>query len=594
MKVTFYARVSSDSEEQKKSIQSQISYFNDYIERNGYERVEEGIFYRKDGTCELTEGYYVDEGYSGAKSYRHRKAFQEMMKDAKQRKFEMLFVKDIKRFGRNVRETLECIAELKKNNIGVYFDDIQANTLKKDDEFKINMFAALAEQESTSKSSSVHFGKMQGFKKGKWGGKKPYGYNIKEGKLVIKDEEAKIVKIIFDLYINQGMGLRSIAMKLNEQGIPTQSGKNVWDQSLISKLLSNKVYTGEIRNHRTRKTDINLNIIEKVPPEKQIIVQDESIRIIDDELFNRVQIEKDKRLKMHGNFNLKKTLVIHEDGSEEFVSKNTLKRSDTRYSNKHIFSNLLKCGNCGGSLRRKVQNNPTKTYILWFCRNNDQFGKYKCSERNLQHEQELLENIQEEIRAYKDLNIIWERYFSYYLYLKYETTESDESISELNEGLKKLENRRQQILDLYLEGKIEKEHYEVVYEQVNNDISDIKEKINRQVYKEKMISEDVLRFKHFIEKINSVDVDNLSNTTLREIFECIVINTKDGFRDYSLKWKFMGTSFDELDLALKENIRFRKKRIGIQNNGTVEEELSEEEVEAMMSEIELYAEPYLI
>lgn len=358
-------------------------------------------FCRSDGTAEVTNGYYVDEGFSGAKSFKYRGAFQQMIKDAKARKFDIIFVKDMKRFGRNVQETLKFIGDLKELGIGVYFDNINASSLESEDNLKIQLFAVLAENESTSKGTSVQWGKKVKYAQGIWGGREPYGYNIKNGKLVKNEEEALIVKEVFNLYLNEGMGLYNIAKILNSKDTPTKRGIAIWGQSLISNMLKNAVYTGEIRLHRTKKIDINRNIIEKVPREDQIVVYDETLRIIDDNFFELVQIEKAKRFEQFGNFKYKTITIEDDDGNKVDKQQRTIIKGKSRHSNKHLFSNLLVCGNCGGSLRRRVQNNKTKSYTYWFCRNSELHGKTKCSYRNVQHEHSLTEFVKEKIDNYR-------------------------------------------------------------------------------------------------------------------------------------------------------------------------------------------------
>lgn len=564
MRATFYARVSSDSIEQKNSIISQVEFFKEYLKRNNFHAVNCGVFCKKDGTVELTDGYYVDEGFSGAKSYKYRKAFQQMMKDAKAKKFDMIFVKDIKRFGRNVQETLKFIGELKELGIGVYFEDIKANTLNKADDVRIGIFAVLAEDESTSKSTSVQFGKMQGYKKGIWGGREPYGYNIVDGKLTINELEAEIVREVFNLYLNECMGLRNIAITLNSRKIPTKSGKTIWNQSLISKMLKNTVYTGEIRLHRTQKVDINRNIVKQIPRTEQVILKDESIRIIDDEMFRLIQIEKEKRFKKFGDFKYKSTLTTSEDGEEEIKKIRTIERGESRHSNKHLFSNLLKCGNCGGSLRRKVQKNKNNTYIYWFCRNNDNFGKAKCMYRNLQHEEKLIDYVKQEIIEYKE-NSSKEMYFQDMLKTRFDIKDIDERVTKYRDELSFLKADRETNFNLFSRKKIGEEEFEERHKILNEELYDVESKLNQLLYIDEEIEKTKLRYAEFIKFLKNIDVENLTNATLRKIIHHIEATTHDesehiSFEDgnifypHSLKieWNFMDMTISEI---LSESIK---------------------------------------
>jgi len=554
MRATFYARVSTNNEEQKSSIESQIVFFQEFIKKNKHKKADCGIFYKKDGTAEATDGYYVDEGFSGAKSFKYRRAFQQMILDAKARKFDMIFVKDIKRFGRNAQETLKYIGELKEVGVGVYFDTISANTLDRDDDFRVQLFASLAEEESTSKSKSVQWGKKVKYKQGVWGGREPYGYNLKEGKLVKNEDEEKIVREVYHLFLNESMGQRNIAKELNVRNIPTKSGKTIWDQSLVSKMLKNAVYTGEIRLHRTQKTDINLNIIKKIPREEQVITHDESLRMIDDETFRLVQLEKEKRFEKFGDFKYKNVIVEDDDGNEVNKKQRNIERGLGRHSSKHLFSNLLKCGNCEGSLRRKVQKNNKNTFLYWFCRNNDQFGKHKCGYRNLQHEEKLIEFVREEIIKYRNSPSKRENYLQTILKTRYNSKDIENMKQQLQIEIDEIKVDKKGILKQVNRESITQEEFDELNKEFNTQLYEAESKLNQLVYIDQEIEKLHLRFNQFTAFLDSVDVNNLTNGVLRKIIHRIVAKTIDepifgndtsNFEKYTtleIEWNFLDTT----------------------------------------------------
>ncbi|MEX3620254.1 zinc ribbon domain-containing protein [Paenibacillus glucanolyticus] len=120
-------------------------------------------------------------------------------------------------------------------------------------------------------------------------------------------------------------------------------------------------------------------MIEKIPEDKQIKIDDESLRIITDETFKSAQIEREARPKV----------------------KNMVKGVDSRFSTAHHFSNLLKC-QCGGRLRKKVQKTSRQTHHYYYCRNHELYGNEVCKCRNLQREEELLDWVSEELREFVD------------------------------------------------------------------------------------------------------------------------------------------------------------------------------------------------
>ncbi|MBD8839937.1 recombinase family protein [Paenibacillus sp. CFBP 13594] len=524
---TFYARVSTDSDEQKNSIVSQVEYFNTYLDENNYQRSKTGVFYKTDGTFSVTDGYFVDEGFSGAKSNKYRKAFQQMMNDARARKFDIILTKSISRFGRNTKELLAAVAELRSYDIAVYFEDLKINTMNRADDFKLTIFAAQAEEESRAKSEAVQFGKLQGYKKGIWGGRAPYGYDVRQGRLVVNPNEAPIVQRVFSMYLNDCMGLRSIAQQLNTDEVPTKRGANLWDQSLISKMLKNAVYTGEIRLHRTRKIDLNQNLIKKIPPEQQIITYDEDLALIDIDDFKLVQIEKEKRKDDFGTL-IVKEIAVENNGEIEKQKVHVLERGLSRHSSKHIFSNILKCGNCGGSMRRKVQLNKNRTFIQWICRNNDQYGRKGCQYRNLQYEEDLKEYVKREINQYRNNEQIHQENLNYYIKSQFDLKNVERDIQSLKNQVEGLTQEREVNFRLLTKSIIDDTEYEQRNTSIQTQLTDKQNNLSRLENISVEIEKLELRHKKFLEFLSKVDVDNLTNATLRQIIDRFEVTSPEG------------------------------------------------------------------
>ncbi|PQP82796.1 hypothetical protein C0Q44_15535 [Paenibacillus sp. PCH8] len=554
MIATFYARVSTDSDEQKNSIVSQVDYFNTYLNENNYQLAKTGVFYKTNGTFTVTSGYYVDEGFSGAKSNKYRKAFQEMMNDARARKFNIILTKSISRFGRNVKELLAAVAELRSYDIAVYFEDLKINTMNSSDNFKLTIFAAQAEEESRAKSEAVQFGKLQGYKKGIWGGRAPYGYDVRQGKLVVNPNEAPIVKRVFSMYLNDCMGLRSIAQQLNADEVPTKRGASLWDQSLISKMLKNVVYTGELRLHRTKKMDLNQNLVKKIPIDQQIVTFDSDLVLVDTEDFVLVQIEKEKRREDFGTLNVKE-ITVENNGEIERQKVHILERGLSRHSSKHIFSNILKCGNCGGSMRRKVQRNKHRTFIQWICRNNDQYGRKGCQYRNLQYEEELMKYVKREIDKYRNNEQIHQENLNYYIKSQFDLKNVERDIQILKNETKELTQEREVNFRLLTKSIIDDQEYEQRNTSIQANLTDKQNNLSRLENISVEIEKLELRHKKFLTFLSQVDVDSLTNATLRQIIDRFEATSPDGaaplprftqheFNENQLKiyWRVFGKS----------------------------------------------------
>ncbi len=278
MIVAAYCRVSTGSEEQLNSLKNQSEFFKSYAQKNNY------TLYK----------IFADRGISG-KSCKNRPEFLNMLENAKNKKFDMLLVKDISRFARNTVDFLNGIRLLKSVGIEVRF--LSANQMVLgESEFVLTMFAALAQEESYNLSKRIIFGKNLAAKQGRT----PcciYGYHY-EGKynLVVDSDESKVVNKIFDLYL-EGLGLRKIADYLNSNNILSKRGTK-WQFKTIRRMLANKMYIGDIINNKTKTDDFLTGTRKNIDKAEWIIHHDEKLRIVSDNKFNMVQeILKKKAVK---------------------------------------------------------------------------------------------------------------------------------------------------------------------------------------------------------------------------------------------------------------------------------------------------------
>lgn len=230
-KVAIYARVSTEHEAQLSALENQIQYYNGILEAH------------KD--WELYDRY-IDEGITGT-SVRKRKNFLRMMEDALSGKFDLIITREVSRFARNTVDTLQQTRLLKRNGVEVYFTEDNIWTMNDDDgELKLTLMATLAQNESKKTSVRVKAGQAMSFENGVfYGNGNILGYD-REGKdLVINEEQAKTVRLIYDLYL-AGSGIRKIQYELENRGRLTATGKKHWDCSGISRILRNEFYCGII------------------------------------------------------------------------------------------------------------------------------------------------------------------------------------------------------------------------------------------------------------------------------------------------------------------------------------------------------------
>ena len=184
MRVTFYARVSSEKDEQLNSLDNQITYYTDLIKKNPHWDYVPG---------------YIDEGISGI-STQKRENFNQMIEDAQSDMFDFVITKEISRFARNTLDSIQFTRELLKNGVGVFFQNDNINTLDEDSELRLSIMSSIAQDELRKLSSRIKFGHQQAIKNHVvLGNSRIFGYDKKDKKLVINEEEAKMVRELFEL-----------------------------------------------------------------------------------------------------------------------------------------------------------------------------------------------------------------------------------------------------------------------------------------------------------------------------------------------------------------------------------------------------------
>lgn len=230
-KVAIYARVSTEHEAQLSALSNQIQYYDSMLEVHP--------------EWELVERY-IDEGITGT-SIKKRRNFLRMMEDALQGKFDLIVTREVSRFARNTVDTLQQTRLLKQHGVEVYFSEDNIWTMNDEDgELKLTIMATLAQNESKKTSMRVKAGQAVSFENGViYGNGNILGYDRVNNTVVVNQEQAKTVRMIYDLYL-EGKGLRKIQYELEQRGRLTSTGKRVWDVSNISRILKNSFYCGNI------------------------------------------------------------------------------------------------------------------------------------------------------------------------------------------------------------------------------------------------------------------------------------------------------------------------------------------------------------
>jgi len=472
MKIAAYCRVSTEKEAQIDSLEKQIEFFNEFTKKNGYELYK----------------LYADEGISG-KQIKHRKQFQQMMIDAKAKKFDKVVVKDVSRFARNTVDLLQSVRELKSYGVQVDFLN-NGEVMEGGSEFILTILGAMAQQESANMSKRVKFGKDITAKKGRVPNL-VFGYDkIPDERYTLKinEEEAKIVKEIFESYVYKGIGTTKIAWNLNDRGIRTKKTKSKWVQTSIVRMLKNPIYTGRVTNKKSEVTDFITGTRKELPEEEWIVVERPEMRIISDELFNRAQ-------------------ELLEQRSNEFKLNN--KREKTEY----VFSTLIYCKHCGYSFRRikRKYTADGPEYIRWVCSGRNSMGVNHCPNTTVIDEEELLNAIKIYLKSIiknkKDFMKAVEKEFEKITKLRENNERSEESL------LKKIEKvtvKKQKYMEMFQNEIINIQELKKYTNPLNEDIARLEREL--KLITSEIKEKDVLE-KELSKTINTVD-DILNNQTI--------------------------------------------------------------------------------
>ena len=289
------------------------------------------------------------------------------MRDARRGLFQAVVVKDISRLARNTVDFLVSIRELKAMGINTIFLTANMDSMG-DSEFVLTMFSAMAQEESNNLSKRVKWGKKINAEKGRVP-QRLFGYDrIDNFTLAINPEEARIVRKIFSLYNEQGLGCRTISQQLNRDGDKTKYG-NDWNARGVRRVLVNPIYRGILVNHKYEVEDFLTGHQVNIPKENHFCHERPEWAIVTPEVFDKAQsIMASRRIKY--------------DSGEPF--------RDARYSSKHIFSTLIKCEHCGRSFTRKTYTYKN-TRVYWHCVTNDQYTAQRCENNISLNEPELIE-----------------------------------------------------------------------------------------------------------------------------------------------------------------------------------------------------------
>ena len=283
LRVTFYARVSSESDEQLNSLNNQVTFYEDLI--------------RKNSAWEYVTGY-VDEGLSGI-STKKRENFHRMVEDAKSGLFDLIITKEISRFARNTLDSIQYTRDLLSAGVAVFFQNDNINTLDEDSELRLSIMSSIAQDELRKLSSRVKFGHQQAIKDGVvLGSSRIFGYTKDKGRLVIDEKEAVMVRQLFEMYATGRYSMKQIENLFWEEGYRNYRGNKI-SHTTMSGMITNPKYKGWYVGNKVKVVDMFTKKQKFLPPEEWVMFKDESGEIVpaivSEELWDRANAVLKKR-----------------------------------------------------------------------------------------------------------------------------------------------------------------------------------------------------------------------------------------------------------------------------------------------------------
>lgn len=494
LKVAAYCRVSTEMEEQQSSFKAQVEYYKFKIANNP--------------NWEFA-GIYSDDGISGTNTKR-RIGFNNMINDCIDGKIDMILTKSISRFARNTLDCITYIRMLKEKNIPVIFEKENINTMDSTGEFVITLLGSIAQEESRSLSTNTKWGLAHRFEKGQvsFTYSKFLGYKKDEdGKIVIVEEEAKIVKQIYKLYM-QGKSLTEIKHYLEENEIKTVTGKDKWSTTTINSILSNEKYIGDALLQKSYTIDyINKKRVKNKGEMKQFYVEGNHEPIISKALYNLVQEEKARRASLG---------VKYKKSAKTSIGKHT----------KYALSDLMVCGECGKPYKRTSWTNYKNKKVVWRCINRLENGKRYCKNSPTLEDEILKKAIIDKINSIISNRDDFKNELSQSIKEIMDNYTSECDRENIEEKIHSLKNKMFELIDKNAKNK--NRDYTKEYEKLSAELKQLQ--IKRDSYDEKEIlyntyKKRVNEMREFLEDIDSLMVE-FDEEIIRQLVEKITVISK--------------------------------------------------------------------
>ena len=440
LRVTFYARVSTDQEEQLNSLENQVQYYTELIQG------------KKNWT--FVPGY-IDEGISGT-STKKRDDFNRMIRDARAGLFDFIITKEISRFSRTTLDSIKYTQALLDYNVGVLFQNDNINTLDSDSEFRLVIMAGVAQDEVRKLSERIRFGFRQSIKNGRvLGNDCLYGYDKKDCVLTINEKEAEIIRIVFDLYGNEGLGTRSISRKLRELGYTSREG-NDFNTLTIRHMLENPKYKGWYCGNKSQSLDYRTQKKAFLEEQEWVMYPDPGIpAIVSEDLWNRAN-------------------ALYKARRKEMMERG----SGASYHNRYPYSTKIICEDHGTTYHRHVLQKKTGAEEVWQCKIYRTYGRQACAAPQIRSCEldQILSQIFEEL--VKDPQIIVDSLLTVLGNVPGEV-DYGKLRGKVRYDMAAMNSRKERILDLHIGGVITLDEFRVRNNECNRQLRNLEAQLDQ-------------------------------------------------------------------------------------------------------------------
>ena len=455
LRVTYYARVSSESDEQLNSLDNQIAYYENLIKQNKAWTYIPG---------------YVDEGLSGI-STKKRKHFNEMINDAKEDMFDLIITKEISRFARNTLDSLQYTRELLNLGVGVFFQNDNINTLDEDAELRLTIMSSIAQDELRKLSSRVKFGHQQAIKSSVvLGNSRIFGYKKDDKRLVVDESQAPMVRDLFRLYATGEYSMKQLETLFYNQGYRNYNGNKI-AHTTMSGIISNPKYKGYYVGNKVRIVDMFTKKQKFLPPEEWVMFKDETGEIVPAIVSEEVWEKANEILRRR---------------SEDVKNRQGI------CNHANLLTGKLFCSHCGAPYyRRESRSKDGKVNSKWVCSNKINNGAEACPSFPLYEDEikPILFEVFGETRV--DVESLIESYNEMFLSLEGDD-ETARQIEEQDRIIQLAEQKKNKLLELVTLGSVTPSNFKSMTDNCDKEIEEARKEI-KELQEQQLSKEEYLK-----------------------------------------------------------------------------------------------------